>query len=377
MGAFSVGRARLGLVVLVLACLAPALMTACGSSGSGSTTTTPQTPASLEPSSSTQAEPSPQPVADGSGPVLGEFTVGEATAGLHLDSLRVVDVANGESETIFTNQADSEAATTLPLGGDLHLAGWYMQQLFDPALKRMALNWAVAADGSHHVGWIDSDGVLTDVSQQLSDSGSDFAALPQDGNALFDNEGDFVYVDEAKGLLHRLDPDSLQAVGKSQDVTDQANPWDPLMLQPDGSLDGTSPDRLFDPHYVVDVRMPGKDTIVSFGDYAVEDLVDESHVLVRTPKGLAVMGPDTLKRTVEDATYKNEYDTETGSKVPTITPATDWTIETAAISGDGSQVAFVASRGTSRALFVMPADGSAEPRKLEDLGPTTRLMFWR
>jgi hypothetical protein len=60
-----------------------------------------------------------------------------------------------------------------------------------------------------------------------------------------------------------------------------------------------------------------------------------------------------------------------------ITPVSDFTITSGAVSKDGATVIFTAQRGASeRTLFSVPTDGSAAPTKLTNLPQDMVLIGW-
>lgn len=291
------------------------------------------------------------------------------------DSLAQVDPSTGEW-TDVGSFSRSEAATTLSPLGTVHLGGWYFEQCFDPGLYLMAVNLEETSDGSQHVGFIDRNGNLTDVTSMLTPTKSDFAALPQHGNALFDSAGNFVYVDYATKELKRLDPVTMKPVGAAVNVANQyGNIPYAVILQPDGSVDTYQSDRLFDRAMVFDFILPNGNKITSFSESSIQDLVSADSVLVLWRELWGASAGTTLK--IVSAGSVDGGDTENAEAIPAITPPTDWLIENASVSGDGSRVAFVASRGEERALFIMPVDGSSEPARVSDVPANARLLFWK
>jgi hypothetical protein len=350
-----------------------ALTTVGGVSGCSNPNNNTVPPATSEPVVGTTAapetQPAPKPAFDPSaGPIIGSFTEG------HLDTLKQVDPATGETTEVFKAAAVQDAAPTFdPVVAPTHLTGWILQQIFDSKLERMAVNWDDKSDGSKHVGWIDKDGSLTDVTAQIAGGGSDFAARPQDAYALFDEKGQFAYVDLGTGMLVRVDPVTLKKVGKPVKVAnDYGNVVKPAFFQPDGSVDDYQSDRLYDSGMVLLIKMPAGPVITSVApEAAVQDIIDGERVLVSTGKALKVMSPANFKKRVGDA------DADTGSSVPAITPATDYQVEVATISSDKKTIAFSAVRGEDRALFIMKLGSSAPPSKIMSLAPSDRLLFWR
>ncbi|MEI6132576.1 MAG: hypothetical protein WCQ41_07120 [Bacillota bacterium] len=252
--------------------------------------------------------------------------------------------------------------------------------MFDPLLTRIAVNWLEESDGSRHVGWLDENGALIDVTSLLSKGNSEFSKRPQHFNALFDAKGNFLFVDETTGMLNRYDLNNMTTVGKSSKVENSYGviPYT-IMLQPDGSIDTQLSDRLLT---FCDLKLPNKIKISSNASYiiggdggvSIQDLIDDNRVLVMSQsENLKVAGIKGLKK---NNSSENDIE-DIVENIEPITIATDYKIENAAVSGDGKQIAFVAQRGQDRSLFVMPIDGSAEPKKVFEIDNLTFLLFWK
>jgi len=354
------GVIRKGLITWCVIALISALMgsvTGCSTNRERTNASSPAVASPQEQVDESPAAPTPGPEFDAEGgPVLGTFNGGG------LASLEQVNGSTGEASTVYTYRGPAEAKPSFDLAiPALQLTAWYVDQVFDPGLDLMAVNWA-ESDGSRHVGWVDQSGALSDVTSAVTGEQSDFAAGPQHVNALFDANGNFRYVDVSAHTLNAVDVRTLKPVGKPVPASD------PGFFQPNGDWDTFN---LYETGIVKDFLMPARLVITSDYQIAVQDVIDAKRVLVRTPDGLKIMGPANLKKG-----NRGTFHTEDGESIPSITPATDWTISTAAVSGDGKKAAFEASRGEEHALFVMDI-GGGQPKKLVDLSTTQRLLFWR
>jgi len=307
--------------------------------------------------------PSPEPEPQTSGLVISTADTNAEGNGAAPVRVELVNPETLASTTLIDRPESSGLTLAFWPAMRLALRGWSARQLLSPSLDRMAVQWRDPEDGSSHVGWVDADGALTDVSQRLASGSSDFAAAPQHVNPLFDAKGHFVYVDSVDSTLHTLDSSSLAETGKVKKGYSAA--W----FEPDGSVDANPPSR-----QPVDILygMPGG-YLLAADD--IMDVVSDTEAVLLVENRLKITGPAYER--VSTANSDRKYHALDRNKVPAITPVSDWRIETASVAPDKRRVAFVATRGQERSVFVVQIDGKAQPQKIMDFRTDQSLWFWR
>ena len=83
----------------------------------------------------------------------------------------------------------------------------FRRQIFDTEFERMAISWNVDVHSERHVGWVDREGNVTDVSAELHGKTNDFTSTtPWDQDPLFDSKGRLVFFDKNEGVFCCYDP---------------------------------------------------------------------------------------------------------------------------------------------------------------------------
>ena len=294
-----------------------------------------------------------------------------------------INIQTGERKELFsltnelvekTNLADHyKYGLTNYTGGDC-LMNYVGRQLFDTNIERIAVNWKVPEDESMHVGWIDKDGNLTDITQIIHPASEGFSSLvPKDENALFSPEGLFFYYDGNDEKYHYIDVTTCRQVKEEPKVEDAYR----AMFLPDGSVgeNARSYSGAFHTINLTDKRISVD--LQSFKQFETEDfqMVDgnlSAVALERSENRLILYGDGYSQGTDKYGVYcLNNVDTD--GRI--ITPKTDYRIESATIYKN--QIAFVANKGNERAIFITDDSGSAEPAKVVDLENGYDLFFWR
>ena len=84
-------------------------------------------------------------------------------------SLYEVNIETGRRNLIFSFKNERHYTTTFFLNTKAFSA-YYRRQLFSNDITKMAVNFYNQKDGSYRVGWVDANGILTDVSEMLKNT---------------------------------------------------------------------------------------------------------------------------------------------------------------------------------------------------------------
>ena len=235
---------------------------------------------------------------------------------------------------------------------------------FDENYERMSLTIELE-DGSSHVGWIDENGVFTDVTEQITTPGGDFSGLTEQYLGKFGPDNCYYFHDDDG--WHRVPLDNLTQ-GAVEDVQKELGLW------PDGSI-GCS--RSFYP----DSSLSSEFLLKQAKDYKVQQWVSwiDQEQLVYTK----MIEEYPTKYTILLASAGSDSRTEI---VPDIKDRWNYN---PVVSPDGSQVAFLSSLRSATDnngyVFITGLDGD-EPEKVdtdlsfycfEDLEGSWHLMEWR
>jgi hypothetical protein len=296
-----------------------------------------------------------------------------------------IDPDTGESVTIWESIPLSGYEYTVQWS-TTNLSGRVTEQLFDPELERLAVNWSESSDRSKHVGWLDRNGEVTDVTAALAGDSSGFSAkAPQHTNALFDADGLFFFEnrgDDGKTTYSLLDPNDMSLVADQEEFDPPGCAFsyatDPINGSAVFDLDGrlTRNETSTGSGTYTCWVLPNGDRVASIQRRALADLIDDGVGLYVDRAGLIAYTPSDDQPDDRGLYFPGENG-EAGVK--RLTPETDYQIVNAAASGD--KIAFTAQRGQETALFVTSTNGG-EPTKVADLSAgsgksTPQLLFWK
>jgi hypothetical protein len=280
-------------------------------------------------------------------------------------SIEQIDLTTGERVEIFPNIGKTTIKDLNFASSGDHLGGWANEQMFDAKLEKMVVSWTEQSDDSTHVGWIDRNGELTDVTAIVSASESEFAARPRHKNPLFTNDGMFFFVAEtqsAPATYSLFDPNTMSLVGSPVEFDYSSYAYDHFgslvgcMFGMDGQMMGR---RLNGSDMsVYDLRLPNGTIVQSSSmGWKLMEHVGDDKALMMSKKAIAII-----------------HGGDDASNATALTPETDYNIDGATASGN--QIAFTAYRGNEHTLFVVPVEGG-QPKKVADLEDGDGLMFWK
>ena len=206
-----------------------------------------------------------------------------------------------------------------------HLA-LFRKQLFDSKLERIAVSW-YEADSSHHVGWIDREGNVVDVSSLAHPASSEFSSvLPDDYLAFFTADDLLVFYDQNENCFQYYDDTTGSIVDSYTPRVDSFGLMSPPLhkisgLDPQGHPTGFHIDCKGTEYIVADAR-----DYVEYPDRFIFFEISEDH------GEYSIVQYDSVDRI-------------------TITPPTDYWIQNLAYCND--TIVFSARRGLERCLFKM------------------------
>ncbi|MBQ1304525.1 MAG: hypothetical protein IIY51_06485 [Erysipelotrichaceae bacterium] len=277
------------------------------------------------------------------------------------------DVFTFNQQTYIANFGHSLSLTMSVWGDDKFLK----EQLFDSTYQRLACSWVNKSDNSNHVGWIDAFGDLTDVTEIVHPAGSGFSSVaPKDEKAMFTSDDKLVFYDRNEDVWCYFDEKTQSIVEKYKRNKENDPYWNEDFVgldyqnRPSGNYMLINGD-YYSLNYIVERTRKGSTAY----DYAVlPDGVSvftvQQHAIRHYGKGI------TDKR---NSVYYSE-------NAVTITPKTEYAIENMVYAN--GKIAFVATRGSQRALFVMPYENrtAGEPELVTELGdkwsPSGILFGW-
>ncbi len=296
--------------------------------GCASDSSTPTQPGDASVQSSTSATPSPT---TSSAPSAATTT--SATASAHATSGILALFAESPKWTYgYIDPASgqySEAASFKTV--DVQVTS-YEALAASPDLAKLAVTKDV--DGHRSVGWIDTDGQFTNVTPYV-DPGPFGGRAPSYTPIGFDGTGNFFYQQNAQGQLHPLLFElPAGSTANPQDVSSQVPTW----------TDGLKAFRNFDGTMRFGCR----------GGFSW--LGPSAKVMVMAP-GTQIDRTDVTP----DPRSGCPDMSSSGGGVPLLPATNDERVTNAVGSPDGAQVAF--QMGAS--LYIVGADGSSQPTKLE------------
>lgn len=280
-----------------------------------------------------------------------------------------VDTTDASVEEISTFTGSAKSASGC-IGGTPsgQMAAPRYRQLFSADFKRMAVSWQDSTSNSKRVGYIDSStGERTDVSELLSD-GSDFSSAPQHDNAMFAPDGSFFFRDYKARNFTWVDLSTMKVLRVS--TSDRLN-GDNWWIGPNGEPE--SDRNMSGLNYARDIAAEGENQLLALtSDYVAFSWLDSTRALVATNeyvdgKTSRVLG--TLKAHTKQADGQSP-----AGRFAAITPGSDFSFSSAIADDEDATVYFTAARGKESYVFSVPADGSAEPKRIGSVKPGTILI---
>ena len=291
-------------------------------------------------------------------------------------TLHQLSIATGKMIPIFSFTNSGNYTFSIPVEQTIHLSGWVLEQLFSPDLSKVAVNWTDYSDHSRHVGWVNKDGSVTDVTKAVSGPTTDFSPVPQNAHALFTPDDKLLYFDFLENSYCYVDCDTLSLIRIESPpvISNGVNPISDSILMPTGQLS----DRPYARSSRINAGVSSVNTYITVGGYKIAsyhgasmcDSINEETVLCLGNRlgnyyiGIAGKG-------VSEPDMYGCYDAKDSL---VITPETDYTIENASYAK--GQVVFVACRGKDRSVFLMDASEGSEIKKICSLDKVYRLAFW-
>ncbi len=172
------------------------------------------------------------------GPIIPDVTWNYDSGRYHCDLFQY-NIETGDKQFIFSFSNDNGVNTTVAPNDNLRLKtgtnsylgiGWRYGEIFSKDLKKVAIKFSDNSSGNH-VGWMDSDGNITDISSIIHPASDDFTSrVPKDRGAIFTSNGDFAFFDDNSQKVIFVNPDTLEVTGE-QDATSND-----LFYAPNGAL---------------------------------------------------------------------------------------------------------------------------------------------
>ena len=291
------------------------------------------------------------------------------------------DIESGEKQEVFSFNNDNNYSTTVRL--DVNAIPCYqLKQLFSKDMSRMAVQWYNSSDSSRRVGWIDKEGYLTDISEIIHPTTTDFSSVvPDDSSPIFTPDGLFMFSNHNNEKYVFVDVDTQKVVREEDIMHDEDgyfnNPiWDVLFL-PNGKM-------------VEVINVSADYSRIDFGEYKVDfhnngnvtsgvggyDLIGNA-VVVGVGR---VNGETSIGKYGEGVTglgVYNEYSVDWRDPVfEKLTPPTDYRLESCAYNN--GQIVFIGTRGEDRFMFIIN-DGEGEQivKQIARIPQDEHLLFWR
>ena len=294
------------------------------------------------------------------------------------------NIETGSKHEVFHFNNDKKYSTTIGL--DINAIPCYqLKEIFSDDMNKMAVQWFNATDSSRRVGWIDKNGVLTDITELIHPTTSDFSSIvPKDYSPIFTPDGQFMFVDGNAEKYIFVNVKTQELIRK-EDIIHYKDTW---------KIDQTISEVLFLPNgkmvEVIDIRGGNDYAYRDFGEYMVDfrkinctsgvagfDLIGDSVVV-----GIGrVNGKTSIGKYGEGVTEANKYGNYddgdwTAPVFDKLTPQTDYRLESCA--HNSGQIVFIGTRGDDRGLFIIN-DGSGEQvvKKITEIPHDEKLLFWR
>lgn len=331
------------------------------------------------------------------GPILiqGSFRTGFTAAQMNLST--------GELENVFTFSNNNNYSFAFDTERQNYMSCYFTQQLFDEDMTKLAVSWLNSTDSSQHVGWIDRDGNLTDVTEILHPHTTDFSSkIPHNKYALFSPDGYFVFSDLESENYCFLDTDSMTIVKEVPFVIDDSTYYSEkygnlayqIVFMPNGNLKALWHTKdLYAGAHIINfgeyyIDMPDSSVLKTL-DYLYDNRVlcigkdDEGYYIAEIGEGigeLSSVGPiGKFDETIScwNYAYHGDYTNHgrDGIEVLEITPHTDYRLECCTYSN--GQIAFIGSRGNERFLFTVIDAENSSPTQITSIDRSWQLLFWK
>ncbi len=276
-------------------------------------------------------------------------------------SLYEVNIETGRRNLIFSFKNERHYTTTFFLNTKAFSA-YYRRQLFSNDITKMAVNFYNQKDGSYRVGWVDANGILTDVSEIIHPTSDSFSSMSaNDTNALFSPAGEFFFCDMNAEKYCYLDPETMKIIKEEPMESNRR-----VLFMPNDSIRSDSFDQGSGAFYKTTIG----DSEFTFKYFVLEpwDYIDEANQII----GIGYRSQGTyIAKYGEGITY--DVDEENlGDLI--LTPETDFHIDACAYNN--GKIAFSARRGSDNELFLMEDNKSSEPKKLLSLDKKEELFMW-
>lgn len=337
----------------------------------------------------------PEPAFDiTAGPILieGSFLEGFTAAQMNLST--------GEMKTVFSFYNDKQYSFAFDTSKQYYLGSYFMQQLFDGDMTKLAVSWYDQSNSSSHVGWVDQEGNLTDVTALIHPNTSDFSSkVPQDRYALFSPDGYFFFTDMNEECYCYLDSKTMSIIKREPVIIEHGKYSDTTVynavFMPNGSLSSVWHTNYSDAIDVsfgdYSIAMPGPGSSAKFKacDYINDGVIlctgsiityDElGYLQGYGDRCIAEVGKDISWPSVKnDGTMSYRWEYPYSMQYLRVTPATDYNLENCAYSN--GRIAFIGNRGNERFLFITndsPASCKVNPTQIASVSDSWELLFWK
>ena len=323
---------------------------------------------STEPPTEAATEPLTDNTLQTSGPIVIEGSNENFT-------LYRIDTSSGQEYEVFSFKNTNNFSFSFDLTPD-YLPVYLRKQLFNSDMTKLAVNWTNSQDGSKHVGWVDKNGELTDVTNKIHPSSNDFSSkVPNDTNALFSPSGEFFYCDINSEKYCYVNTDTISIV-KEEPANENKYGKKIYDVVFHGDIIGD------------DFSKSGSENSINInmGDFKINVEHDKSVI-----KGYDFAGKNSLivgvrinqnnsmigiyGEGINELNNYNAYSVNwTAPVIRQITPDTDFIIEDCAYNN--GQIAFTAHRGNIRHLYIINDEDGAEPQLITSLDKKYTLFFW-
>lgn len=147
-------------------------------------------------------------------------------------NLYLINPETGEAQEWNKFQdVDGAYPTTL---FDYRSSAIFTQRQFSPNYDCIAVT-KTNSDGSIYAGWITKDGEFINVTSLINSDQADFSDPPRNNYPQFDANGMFYYLDMNKGVVAKVDPESLSS-DSVEIVAELKDSEDCFYLYPDGTV---------------------------------------------------------------------------------------------------------------------------------------------
>lgn len=255
---------------------------------------------------------------------------------------------------------------------------YYHKQLFDSKLERIAVSWYEGSDGSSHVGWLNKNGDLTDVTNIVHPATTGFSGVsPRDTWAFFTSDDMLIFYDNNSELYCYYD-DVSNAIVETYDITKNATPkmttknYYQAGLNPQNRPTTDGDFYCGETCYSTAISDEGSCEYVFDGnEYTILGIMH-----VNGQKAIVHYGPG-LTEPDKPNSYSYDVPTYTSNHAIRITPETEYNIQFLAYCNN--TIVFTATKGTERTLFKMTYNDrvAGEPESIATIDSSWgSLFFW-